>query len=129
MKDYLKENVGMDQIHGRPGPPQTQRKIERYHKSMKNVVKLDYYYAPEELEKALEKFVHYYNNERYHESLNNLTPADVYFGRGEAILQERERIKKKTLLERRKAYQRSILCQSFDNQIKNNSFESTRNSN
>jgi hypothetical protein len=61
--------------------------------------------------------------------LNNLTPADVYFGRGEAILQERERIKKKTLLERRKAYQRSILCQSFDNQIKINSFESTRNSN
>lgn len=129
LKDYLKENVGMDQIHGRPGHPQTQGKIERYHKSMKNVVKLDYYYAPEELEKALEKFVHYYNNERYHESLNNLTPADVYFGRGEAILQERERIKKKTLLERRKAYQRSILCQSFDNQIKINSFESTRNSN
>ncbi len=129
LKDYLKENVGMDQIHGRPGHPQTQGKIERYHKSMKNVVKLDYYYAPEELEKALEKFVHYYNNERYHESLNNLTPADVYFGRGEAILQERERIKKKTLLERRKAYQRSILWQSFENQIKIISFESKRNSN
>jgi len=129
LKDYLIENVGMDQIHGRPGHPQTQGKIERYHKSMKNVVKLDYYYAPEELEKALEKFVHYYNNERYHESLNNLTPADVYFGRGEAILQERERIKKKTLIERRKAYQRSILCQSFEYQIKINSFESTRNSN
>jgi hypothetical protein len=61
--------------------------------------------------------------------LNNLTPADVYFGRGEAILQERERIKQKTLLERRKAYQRSILCQSFENQIKINSFDSTRNFN
>ena len=119
----------MDQIHGRPMHPQTQGKIERYHRTMKNVVKLDHYYAPEELEKALEKFVHYYNNERYHESLNNLTPADVYFGRGEAILQERERIKRKTLLERRKAYQRSILCQSFENQRKINSFESTRNSN
>lgn len=126
LKDYLKENIGMDQVHGRPGHLQTQGKIERYHK---NVVQLDYYHAPEELEKALEKFVHYYNNERYHESLNNLTPADVYFGRGEAILQERERIKKKTLLERRKAYQRSILWQSFENKIKKNSFESTRNSN
>ena len=124
LKDYLKDNIGMDQIHGRPGHPQTQGKIERYHKSMKNIVKLDHYYAPGELEKALEKFVHYYNNERYHESLNNLTPADVYFGRGEAILQERARIKKKTLLDRRKAYQRSILCQSFENQIKINSFES-----
>ena len=53
---------------------------------MKNVVKLDNYFAPEELEAALEKFVYRYNNERYHESLNNLTPADVYFGRGELIV-------------------------------------------
>jgi putative transposase len=57
--------------------------------------------------------------------LNNLTPADVYFGRGEAILKERDRIKKLTLLEQRKAYQRSILSQSFKNQRKINSFEST----
>lgn len=53
---------------------------------MKNIVKLDHYYTPVELEKALEKFVKYYNNERYHETLNSLTPADVYSGRGEAIL-------------------------------------------
>ncbi len=36
-----------------------------------------------------------------HESLSNLTPADVYFGRGEAILLERERIKRQTLARRR----------------------------
>ena len=47
---------------------------------MKNVVKLDNYFTPEELEAARQKFVNQYNNERYHESLNNLTPADVYFG-------------------------------------------------
>ena len=68
---------------------------------MKNVVKLDHYYTPEELEKALEKFVHRYNNERYHESSNNLTQADVYFGRGDDILEERKRIKKMILLLRR----------------------------
>ena len=38
---------------------------------------------------------------RYHESLGNLTPADVYFGRGEAILLERERIKRQTIANRR----------------------------
>ena len=52
---------------------------------MKNVLKLDNYLAPEELEAALQKFVNRYYNQRYHESLNNLTPADVYFGRGEMI--------------------------------------------
>ena len=42
-----------------------------------------------------------YNHNRYHESLENLTPADVYFGRGQAILQERHRIKRKTIEHRR----------------------------
>ena len=124
LKDYLKENVGMDQIHGRPWHPQTQGKIERYHKSMKNVVKLDYYYAPEELEKALEKFVHYYNNERYHESLNNLTPADVYFGRGEAILKERERIKRRPCSKEEKRIRDKFCVKVFKI-----SFKLTRNSN
>ena len=67
LKSYLKDNYQIDQVHGRPNHPQTQGKIERYHRTMKNVVKLDNYYAPEELESALEKFVHIYNNERYHE--------------------------------------------------------------
>jgi putative transposase len=48
---------------------------------MKNIVKLDNYYSPEELERAMEAFVHFYNYNRYHESLQNLTPADVYFGK------------------------------------------------
>ncbi|HEX6010203.1 MAG TPA: IS3 family transposase, partial [Geminicoccaceae bacterium] len=39
------------------------------------------------------------NHARAHESLSNL--ADVYFGRGEAILLERERIKRQTLASRR----------------------------
>ena len=69
LKDYLKENHDMNQIHGKPAHPQTQGKIERYHRTMKNVVKLHHYYSPEELEAALEEFVNRYNNERYHESL------------------------------------------------------------
>jgi putative transposase len=42
-----------------------------------------------------------YNRQRYHESLNTLTPADVYFGRGPAILLDRERIKRQMLARRR----------------------------
>ncbi len=96
----------MKLIHGRPNHPQTQGKIERYHRSMKNVVKLDNYYCPEELEAALESFVHYYNHERYHESLSNVTPADVYYGRQEEIFKYRERIKLLTLKRRRQDYLR-----------------------
>ena len=68
---------------------------------MKNVVKLQTFYFPWELEQAIEGFVTYYNNARYHESLDNLTPADVYFGREKEVLGKRERIKQRTLRERR----------------------------
>lgn len=106
LKEYLKKQHEIDQIHGRPLHPQTQGKIERYHLTMKNVVKLDHYYSPEELERALEEFVNYYNHNRYHESLQNLTPADVYYGRGEFILKERERIKQQCLNQRKIEYQK-----------------------
>lgn len=96
--------VGIKQINGKPCHPQTQGKIERYHRSMKNVIKLDNYYSPEDLNNAIAEFVDYYNNKRYHESLNNLTPDDVYFGRTDNILQERRKIKEKTFKERRKNY-------------------------
>jgi transposase InsO family protein/transposase-like protein len=103
LKDYLKTK-GITQLHGKINHPQTQGKIERYHRSMKNVVKLDHYYCPDELSAALENFVLYYNHQRYHESLNNVTPADVYYGKREQILKQREKIKHQSLLQRRVIY-------------------------
>jgi transposase InsO family protein len=105
LKCFLKDEM-MKLIHGRPNHPQTQGKIERYHRSMKNVVKLEHYYCPEELIAALEKFVTYYNHQRYHESLGNVTPADVYYGRQDEIKKYREAVKKNTLKRRRQNYLR-----------------------
>lgn len=111
IKAYLKTQ-GITSIHGRPLHPQTQGKIERYHRSMKNVVKLEHYYYPEQLKQAIGQFVEYYNHQRYHESLKNLTPADIYYGRGESILKQRELIKQMTLERRKKAYELQKLVQS-----------------
>jgi transposase InsO family protein len=103
LREYLGDR-GMAHTRGAPYHPQTQGKIERYHRTMKNVVKLQHYYFPWELEAALRDFVAYYNNERYHESLDNVTPADVYFGRQYAVLSERAKIKRLTMQQRRKDY-------------------------
>ena len=62
---------------------------------------LENYYLPAELEVRIEAFVAHFNHLRYHKSIDNLTPADVYFGRGQTILLERERIKRKTIQHRR----------------------------
>lgn len=95
---------GIKPVNGRPLHPQTQGKIERYHKSLKSVIKLDVYHTPGALAKAINEFVSYYNYERYHESLDNVTPADVYFGRHHFILKRREEIKMSTIISRRKGY-------------------------
>lgn len=101
LKSYLQKR-GMTHTRGAPYHPMTQGKIERYHRSMKNVVKLQNYYFPWELEQEIAKFVEYYNNHRYHEALKNVTPVDVYFGRNHEILTKRDLIKRKTLELRRK---------------------------
>ena len=104
----LAEWLDKRKIHNTPGAPyhpQTQGKIERRHQTMKNRILLNNYYLPGDLEEQISRFVEVYNNQRSHESLNNLTPADVYFGRGHAILAERERIKKQTIQNRRLIHQ------------------------
>ena len=58
----------------------TQGNIERYHRSMKNLMLLDNYYAPSELEKKIREWVDYYNDYRYQEAIDNVTPRDKYFG-------------------------------------------------
>lgn len=95
----------IEHIRGAPYHPQTQGKIERWHQTLKNRILLNNYYLPRELEERISAFVENYNNKRLHESLNNLSPADVYFGRGQAILEEREKIKKITIQNRRLQYQ------------------------
>ena len=92
---------GLTHTRGTPYHPMTQGKIERYHRSMKNVVKLDVYYSPWELERAIARFVAHYNHCRLRESQQNATPADVYEGRQAAILDRRARIKRRTLARRK----------------------------
>ena len=105
LANYL-EDKDMEHVRGRPMHPQTQGKIERYHRSMKNIVKLDNYFSPGQLEEKLKEFVRYYNYERCHESIKNLTPSEVYYGTGNPKLKLREMTKNRTLNARKKQYQK-----------------------
>ena len=100
LKTWLKSR-DIEHTRGAPYHQQTQGKIERYHRWLKNVVTLEPYYYPWELEQAIAEWVDYYNHERYHESLDNVTPADVYEGWRNDILDQRAIIKSRTMSQRK----------------------------
>lgn len=98
--EYLRL-VGVRHIVASPYHPQTNGKIEGYHRTIKGEIKMVPYEMPSELLKAIGAFVDYYNYQRYHEGLGDVTPHDVYSGKHFEIIQRRKEAKSKTLQERR----------------------------
>jgi len=98
--DYLML-VGIRHILASPFHPQTNGKIERYHRTIKGELSLSPYEMPGELEKAIGAFIDYYNYRRYHEGLGDVTPYDVYTGSHLEIIQKRKEAKSRTLAERK----------------------------
>ncbi|MCT1691418.1 IS481 family transposase [Brevibacterium sp. p3-SID960] len=68
------------QKNGKPGHPQTQGKIERFHQTLKN--RLQARYSPpaslDQLQQQLDATRHWYNNERPHRAIGMRTPRQAY---------------------------------------------------
>lgn len=70
--------LGVRTLHGRPGHPQTQGKIERFHRTIEEELGELVQPPPERAREVYERFLHDYNFERPHEALGMRTPAQVY---------------------------------------------------
>ena len=47
--------------------------------------------------------------ERYHEAIDNVTPADKYSGRGQMVLERREKVRRETMKMRRELNRLAML--------------------
>lgn len=90
-KDFIRE-AGMTHVRTSPYYPQSNGKIERWHKTMKcDSVRVT---PPESQADALRivgRFVAHYNAERLHSAIGYVTPNDILAGRQAAIWAERDR--------------------------------------
>jgi transposase InsO family protein len=105
MEDYLRFHQ-LKHVRARAHHPQTNGKIERWHRTAKDQITLIMHTSPEQLREAIQRFVTYYNSERYHEALQNVAPDDVYFGHREGILRQRKELQIRALVARREHYRR-----------------------
>jgi len=82
----------LEEIPIRVRHPESNGRIERYHRSVREEAfgdrELEGFYQARDL---LRQWVNYYNQERLHSALNYLRPVDYYEGDPEALLAERKR--------------------------------------
>ncbi len=90
-KEYIRI-CGMTHVRTSPFYPQSNGKIERWHKSLKSeCIRPTTPLSLEDAQRVVQKFVAVYNTERLHSAIGYITPVDKLEGREERILADRER--------------------------------------
>lgn len=102
---------GMTHVRTSPFYPQSNGKIERFHKSYKmECVRPKTPLSMEDAIRETEKYVNKYNNERLHGAIGYIAPVDKLEGRDQIIFDERKR-KLVEAQERRKAQSTAQRCE------------------
>jgi transposase InsO family protein len=90
-KDYVRL-VGLTHVRISPGYPQSNGKIERWHKTLKaDAIRVRPPSSLDEARRIVEVFVEHYNLRRLHSAIGYITPADRLAGRQDEIWAERDR--------------------------------------
>src|SRR5271156_3510382 len=83
---------GMTHVRTSPYYPQSNGKLERYHRTIKgDCVRPAEFATADQARRGVEKYVNHYNTVRLHSALGYVTPADKLAGRDKAIHDARDR--------------------------------------
>ena len=84
--------AGMTHARISPGYPQSNGKLERFHRTLKeDCIRTRTPLSLEDARRVVARFVAHYNGERLHSAIGYVTPLDKLEGRAPAILEERQR--------------------------------------
>ena len=84
--------AGMTHVRTSPYYPQSNGKIERWHKTIKtDAIRLSQPGSLEEARRVVARFVEHYNNVRLHSAIGYVTPNDVLAGRQQTIWADRDK--------------------------------------
>ena len=90
-KEFIRLS-GMTHVRTSPYYPQSNGKLERYHKTIKgDCIRVKTPLSLDDAHRSVADFVRRYNTERLHSAIGYITPADKLEGRAEAIQAERQR--------------------------------------
>lgn len=90
-KEFIRE-AGMTHVRTSPYYPQSNGKLERYHRSIKSEgIRPASPQTEEEARSVVHKYVTYYNEVRLHSAIGYVTPMDCLRGRRTEIQQARDR--------------------------------------
>ena len=93
---------GMTHVKTSPYYPQSNGKIERWHKSLKSeCIRKKVPLSLEDARRVVGEYVHHYNNVRLHSAIGYITPMDKLAGRENEIFAERDRKLQKAREERK----------------------------
>ena len=81
----------MTHVKTSPYYPQSNGKLERYHKTIKSTcIRVNTPLSLDDARRLVTGFVDKYNNKRLHSAIGYITPADKLHGRAETIQSERD---------------------------------------
>jgi len=89
-KEFIRIS-GMTHVKTSPYYPQSNGKLERYHRTIKSTcIRVNTPLSLDDCQRLVTDFVDKYNNVRLHSSIGYVTPADKLHGRAELILAQRD---------------------------------------
>jgi transposase InsO family protein len=90
-KEFIRIS-GMTHVRTAPFYPQSNGKVERWHKSLKaECIRPGTPLTPEDARRLIQRYVDHYNTVRLHSGIGFVTPADMLAGRQEEIHAARDR--------------------------------------